>query len=787
MKVPNAAPSVLDSNGTGVSTGFRIASNAHAFKMLSSGLYSDKIGAVLREIGCNAADAHVAAGIRHVPIEVKLANQLDPMFHIRDRGFGLSEEDVRELYTTYFASTKQSSNDFTGAFGLGSKSPFSYTDTFTVTSCYEGQMHTYVAHLDKHGSPVITHMGVKPVDKEWPSGVMISFPVRAQDFAEFQNKARQIYQWFSPRPQIKGLEDNWATTKQAWHDSENIAFFNGETTGPTVLMGNVLYPLAVDKLYPTPTRAHYVSRTFEQQVAHSTLMFKLPIGTVQVAASREQLQYDDDSRATLLKAIRNAAQEILKEASTRLFKAFKSEANDWTRRIAIHSVRAALPTLFQHTNFSLLSPTLESMGLSRGELASLTEAANTPAISLPASITAIEGGVSVKAIESSTSRTGRTSYMVKDGMVQRYGSTVPARIEVSETTAIFVGDCEKPEERLFASMSGTSGLLVSVRARDKRPDALALAHEIGKQLGGVPVILVSSFPEIEKEVKAKGTDIKVPVAPFNSTVLGNPDAWLGGVTEKPLSSLKAPEMYYLVRDGNPGGGSTEISFEYLDETNNRVVVSTPTWDGGAREVFRHLPDCLEGLGLKGLIPEGIVIVTPSQVTRLKLIENGLRPFTGFIRELVQTSAFRVAVENSGLNGIPRDFGAGSYTDHAIDSILGHLRGDEDFAAKLLEQEMDSEDRLKLLAIKAAPKFSDLQRPKRGALELIFGAHWKFFNVPSAVFTTKTQVREHLANRYPVLAVLNPGVVSYKVSDAFYQALPLMFVKLSPVRDEKLAA
>src|SRR3990167_10349443 len=122
MKLAQAEQHVRGSHGITESKLFEIRINAHAFKMLSSGIYSDKITAILREIGCNAADAHIEAGIANKPFEVKIPNRIDPQFYIRDFGSGLSHDNVMTLYTTYFASTKQDSNDVTGGFGLGSKS-----------------------------------------------------------------------------------------------------------------------------------------------------------------------------------------------------------------------------------------------------------------------------------------------------------------------------------------------------------------------------------------------------------------------------------------------------------------------------------------------------------------------------------------------------------------------------------------------------------------------------------------------------------------------------------------
>ena len=120
---------------------FRIRNSAKAFNILSSGLYANKIRAIIRELSCNAVDSHVAAGKQDTPFDVHLPNQLDPTFRIRDYGTGLTHDQVLNIYTTYFESTKTESNQFIGALGLGSKSPFSYTDNFTVTAIQIGRAH----------------------------------------------------------------------------------------------------------------------------------------------------------------------------------------------------------------------------------------------------------------------------------------------------------------------------------------------------------------------------------------------------------------------------------------------------------------------------------------------------------------------------------------------------------------------------------------------------------------------------------------------------------------------
>jgi len=159
MAIINSAPvneAVL--SNVGEIGEFRIRNSAKAFNILSSGLYANKVRAIIRELSCNAVDSHTAAGKQDTPFDVHLPNQLEPWFSIRDYGTGLSHEQVTNIYTTYFESTKTDSNDYIGALGLGSKSPFSYTDNFTVTDVKDGIKGIYYAFINEAGVPSIDKM-----------------------------------------------------------------------------------------------------------------------------------------------------------------------------------------------------------------------------------------------------------------------------------------------------------------------------------------------------------------------------------------------------------------------------------------------------------------------------------------------------------------------------------------------------------------------------------------------------------------------------------------------------
>lgn len=328
MKVEYAESNVLGSGGLGQSQSFQIRTNAHAFKMLSSGLYSDKVGAVLREIGCNAHDAHISAGIAHTPIEVKLPNGVDDQFWIKDKGPGLSYDEVMNLYTTYFASTKQDSNDFTGGFGLGSKSPFSYTDSFLITACHGGKERIFTAHIGNDGSPKIAMMGERDATE---TGIKISFSVPKDDFSEFQTKAQQIYQYFNPLPTILGGDD--IKPLKVIRDFGRYAVTDppharsGGNSELRVKMGNVVYPINYNQLTKTSNRFAYAFRY------SSGFLFKMPIGSLMVAASREELQYDPATVMAIIKEMEHVVRDVCTTLETEY-----SKITGWKERCKFHEL-----------------------------------------------------------------------------------------------------------------------------------------------------------------------------------------------------------------------------------------------------------------------------------------------------------------------------------------------------------------------------------------------------------------------------------------------------------------
>ena len=263
---------------------FRIRNSAKAFNILSSGLYANKIKAIIRELSCNAIDSHTAAGTNQ-PFEVHLPTTLEPWFYIRDFGTGLNHEQVSNIYTTYFESTKTESNAFIGALGLGSKSPFSYTDNFTVTAIKDGRKGIYSAFINDVGVPSIALMDEEQVTE--PNGVEVKFSVNDRyDFNKFADEANKVYRWFPVTPTITGnviaIEPLDFETKDIIPGVHSMHLSHGRP-GSIAVMGNIAYPIEVPQAEQSLEGLH--------QLLKHGLVMEFGIGELDFQASREGLSY----------------------------------------------------------------------------------------------------------------------------------------------------------------------------------------------------------------------------------------------------------------------------------------------------------------------------------------------------------------------------------------------------------------------------------------------------------------------------------------------------------------
>lgn len=338
---------LVERGGVQAESSFTIKTNALSFSILSSGLYTDPEMAIVRELSCNAYDAHVAAGNENTPFEIHLPNDLEPFLSIKDWGTGLSDEDIQGLqvpvlvedkngeyieatddsgapiykrtgglYTTYFDSTKTESNDYIGALGLGSKSPFSYSNAFEVISRHKGKKRTYAIFLNEEGIPTVARMGEIGTDEH--SGLEVKIAIESKDFYKFKEKTASALKYFPVKPKVTGAlgfafdklpeykiqTDDWMLSSTERYNSADL----------TAVQGNIAYRVSLNNL-----RAHLTTEAINFAERANIIMF-FDIGELEVSANREEIRYDEKSVEAMTKRIKKVFNEFTYEVENKIGK-----------------------------------------------------------------------------------------------------------------------------------------------------------------------------------------------------------------------------------------------------------------------------------------------------------------------------------------------------------------------------------------------------------------------------------------------------------------------------------
>jgi len=333
---------------------FSAEDSAHLMMLLRDTLYTDKILAVLREYGANAWDAHRDAGIPDRPIQVNLPTLEDPTLRIRDFGKGLSKEECFALFPVYGRSTKRNSNNTVGALGIGSKSAYAYTDTYTVTSYHGGMKRVYIAALGESGKGDFMLFHEEPSDE---TGIDIQVTVQEADFQEFQTKAADLFAYFTPTPECNfklrtpkysfrteacalkslkgfGLDGAQPEPDDADDDRPTARSATG-FSGWRVVMGCVPYRIDLMQF-----NLDIELRRFADAF---TGTLYADIGSVDAAANREELKYTTKTKTTILAKFTEAAEAFGAHIMTEIS---SGTVSDWEKRKLIaqaHYAHVKLP------------------------------------------------------------------------------------------------------------------------------------------------------------------------------------------------------------------------------------------------------------------------------------------------------------------------------------------------------------------------------------------------------------------------------------------------------------
>lgn len=288
-----------------------LSANAKAFKLIFGQIYPDIIKAIVRELFTNAWDSQKSAKNLETPIEIHIPTSWEPFFSIRDYGTGMTPSIIEEVYSKIFESTKDQSDDEAGMFGMGSKTPLGYTDTFSVTSYVNGTFWHYNIFMDETSSPAISLMATGETDE--PNGVEVSVGVEEKDFETFKNHVQFFAlgantpvninrERFLQKYEVLYSGANWQLLKK------NVDRYQNNTQ---IRMGCVLYTLNYNlvRSYISNIMQYSELQKFES-FTKQPFVLDFDIGEFDVTGSREDIIYNAESAKKIADRLIGAVDEI---------------------------------------------------------------------------------------------------------------------------------------------------------------------------------------------------------------------------------------------------------------------------------------------------------------------------------------------------------------------------------------------------------------------------------------------------------------------------------------------
>lgn len=311
----------------------KISEDAHRHIAFAfSNIYNDPETAVIREYIANAIDATRTAG---GSIEVIAPTDTIPVFVVRDEGTGMDMDTIRDVYSGYFSSTKNTSSDDIGGWGIGAKSGLAIADQFSVTTTKDGTRIKMTVTKTGSAMPQILVESVTEVPGK-PNGTAISIPV--SDVYRFNQKLLKFL-FFMGTDNIDvtnlntclsykdTVSDNsdWSYYKSrvcnllATHSDidgfgTNIHMFSGIYPRPIedgvyVVMGGVYYLIPEAALTTNLSRE---LRDAAQLMSNNITIIEANIDSVDLSPNREGVQFTEKTRKFIVNVLESFYEKAIR-------------------------------------------------------------------------------------------------------------------------------------------------------------------------------------------------------------------------------------------------------------------------------------------------------------------------------------------------------------------------------------------------------------------------------------------------------------------------------------------
>lgn len=279
-----------------MSFGLDASAEAMMYKTMAESLYSNKIGSIVREITSNCFDSHVEADVKY-PVDIilesksELLNGRFPKIIFQDHGMGISPDRMQNVYSKFYGSTKRDTNGQIGGWGLGAKSPLSYTDEFSLVTRHNGVQYEYLIHKGK----VVPEISlIHKESTELPNGSQVLIGIKnTEDYEEFEKEIQSQLHYFDNIQYTNCGHNNFKVYKNdlflyRQNLGEDEEAFN--TTELEIAIGTVRYPLSFSQ----------VNDPLVYKLKGFPVALRFEIGEIGVTPSRETIEYTKFTKEAII-------------------------------------------------------------------------------------------------------------------------------------------------------------------------------------------------------------------------------------------------------------------------------------------------------------------------------------------------------------------------------------------------------------------------------------------------------------------------------------------------------
>lgn len=310
---------VVISGGDFQSKGFKIGDPRFVFDILSAKIYSNVIGAIVREITSNAIDANIESGSKQ-KIQITLPSSDNLVFVVRDYGIGI-DEDRMDIFLSYAKSTKRDRADAIGYYGMGCKCPFAYSDSFYITSYIDGIKYEHMAYIDNNRDRFVTELMRSETSE--PNGTEIKIFVKnIEDAHRFNAEFLSIWQLIIDRFDIISKTPFSFVKLQPINPINEFIkkrdCFFGNSTGLIFLNGTISYQ--IDKAYIFQLDSLYTQHLLKYYdfVNHNNLVIRFKIGELTLPVNRESFEVNEHNAKLIQSKVEGLIDEIKKNYINKL-------------------------------------------------------------------------------------------------------------------------------------------------------------------------------------------------------------------------------------------------------------------------------------------------------------------------------------------------------------------------------------------------------------------------------------------------------------------------------------